>query len=65
MLGDGGLEGGVNLAEAMLQDVGEADEDRKADAAELQPIDQLLEVDGACGSLVGWTFTWPAALTEK
>ena len=46
VLGDGGLEGRVNVAEAVLQDVGEADEHRQADAAELQAIDQLLEVDG-------------------
>ena len=47
VLGDGGLKGGVDLAEPMLEDVGEADEDRQADAAELQAIDQLLQVDGA------------------
>ncbi len=55
VLGDGGLEGAVNLAQPMLQDVGEPDEHRKADAAELQPVDELLQVDGRCGSLVGCT----------
>ena len=39
------LKAVVDVADAMLEDVGEADEDRQADAAELQPIDQLLEVD--------------------
>ena len=47
MLRDGALERRVDLAEAVLEDVGEADEDGKADAAELQAIDQLLEVDRA------------------
>ena len=49
VLRDGRLEGGVNLAKAMSQDVGEADQHRQADAAQLQPIDQFLEVDG-----LGW-----------
>ena len=52
VLRDGRLEGGVNLAEAMSQDVGEADQHRQADAAQLQPIDQLLEVDGV-GRILG------------
>ena len=47
VLGDGGLKRRVDLAEPVLQDVGEADEDRQADAAQLQAIDQLLQVDGA------------------
>ena len=46
VLGDGGLEGGVNVAQAMFQDVGEPNQHRKADAAELQAIDQFLQVDG-------------------
>ena len=45
VLRDRRLEGGVDIAQAVLQDVGEAHQDRKADAAELQPIDQLLQVD--------------------
>ena len=40
VLRDGGLEGVVNLAEAVLEDVGEAEQDRQADAAQLQPIDR-------------------------
>ena len=46
VLRDRRLEGRMNFAEPVPQDVGEPDEHRKADAAELQPIDQLLEVDG-------------------
>ena len=66
VLRDGGLERRVDLAEAVLEDVGEADEDGQADAAQLQAIDELLEVDGACSvSLVGCTCRCPAALTEK
>ena len=49
------LEGVVDLADAVLQDVGEAEQDRGLDAAKLEPIDQLLEVDAAAGSFVGWT----------
>ena len=47
VLGDGVLERRVDLAEAMLEDVGEAHEDRRAQPAQLQPVDQLLEVDRA------------------
>ena len=45
VLGDGALEGFVDVLEPMLQDVAEADERRQADAAQLQVIDQLLEID--------------------
>ena len=48
MLRDGAWKRRVDVAEAVLEDVGEADEHREADAAELQPIDQFLQVDGAC-----------------
>ena len=37
----------MDVAEAVLEDVGEADEDGQADAAELQAIDELLQVDRA------------------
>ena len=47
VLGDRALEGVVNLAEAVLEDVGEADQDRRAQAAQLQPVDQPLQVDAA------------------
>jgi hypothetical protein len=45
VLGDGALKRGVDIAETMLEDVGEADEHGETDAAKLQPIDELLEVD--------------------
>jgi hypothetical protein len=45
VLGNGGLKRRVDLAETVLEDVGEPDENGKADTAELQAIDQLLEVD--------------------
>ena len=41
------LEGGVDLAEPVLQDVGEADQDRHGQPAELEAIDQALQVDAA------------------
>ena len=53
MLGDRSLERLVNVLETMLQDVAKADERRKADAAQLQVIDQLLEVDRAARVLRG------------
>ena len=45
VLGDGVLERRVDLADAVLEDVGEADEDRGAQAAQLEPVDQLLQID--------------------
>ena len=39
-------EGVVDLADAMAEDVGEAQQDRQLDAALLELIDQFLEVDG-------------------
>ena len=53
VLADGGLEGFVDLADAMAEDVGEAKQDRQLDAALLQLIDQLLQVDGLLGAFVG------------
>ena len=47
VLGDRRLEGVVDLADPVAEDVGEADQDRQLDAAELQVVDQLLQVDGA------------------
>ena len=49
VLRDGGLEGGVNLTQPVPEDVGEANQHRQADASKLQPIHQLLEVDGVRG----------------
>ena len=51
MLADGGLKGAVQLAQPVLQDVGEANQDRQVDAAEDERIDQLLQVDRASGIL--------------
>ena len=47
VLADGALKRRVNLAEPVLEDVGEAEQDRGAQAAQLEPIDQALEVDAA------------------
>ena len=47
VLGDRRLKGVVDVAEPVPQDVAEPDEQRKADAAQLQVIGQLLEIDGA------------------
>ena len=46
------VEGLVDLADAMAQDVGEAEQDRQLDAAVLQLIDEFLQVDGLLGMLV-------------
>ncbi len=46
MLVDGRLESVVDVAEPVAQDVAEANQDRQADAAQLQVIDELFEVDG-------------------
>jgi hypothetical protein len=51
VLSDGRLEGRVNLAETVPQDVGEAEEDGSAEAAELEAIDQALQIDPS-----GWVF---------
>ena len=50
----------------MAEDVAEADQDRQADAAQLQVIDQLLQVDRPVAA-PSWraTRTWPLAPTEK
>ena len=45
VLADGALKRRVDVGEPLLDDVGEADEHRQADAAELQPVDEFLEVD--------------------
>jgi len=65
VLGDGSGKRGVNVFETMFQDVGEADEDGKADAAQLQAIDQLLEVDRALGILRRMHLHVTLPLTEK
>ena len=45
--------------EPLPQDVAEADQDRQADAAQLQVIDELLQIDRRSGSFVACTRTWP------
>ena len=63
---DRALEGVVDVAQAMLQDVGEAHQDGQRDAAHLQAIHQLLEVDRtARASFVGCTSTCPFSPIEK
>ena len=53
MLGDGVLECLMHLAQAMLQNFAEADQDGQRDAAQLQVVDQLFEIDAARGVLIG------------
>ena len=65
VLVDRALESAVDLAEPVLEDVGEADQDRHREAAQLQAIDQPLQSTLRPGSLVGWTCRWPCSLTEK
>ena len=43
----------MDLADAVAEDVGEAEQDRQLNAAGLELIDQFLEVDGLFGVLVG------------
>ena len=43
----------MDLGQPMLQDIGEADQDGQIDAAHLQPVDKLLQVDRPLGVLVG------------
>src|SRR5688572_31191362 len=45
VLADGALERRVDVSQPVLDDVGEADEHGETDAAELQPVDELLQVD--------------------
>ena len=53
VFGDGGFEGFVNFADAMAQDIGEAQQDRQLNAAVLQLVDERLQVDGLVGAFVG------------
>ena len=46
VLRDGGLEGVVDVAEPVAEDVAEADEHRDLDPAQHQVVGELLEVDG-------------------
>ncbi len=53
VVGDGAGKRPVNLGQTMLQDVGKTDQDGQVDPAHLQPVDQLLQVDGAIGVFAG------------
>ena len=58
MLVDGLLKGRLDLRQAMLENVAEADQDRQVDAADLQPVDKLLQIDrSAWDPCRGWTQT--------
>ena len=43
----------MDLAQAVLEDVAEADQHGRLDAPGLEPVDQLLQVDGPIGVLGG------------
>ena len=51
VLGDAPAKGCVNLAQPVLEDAGEADQDRQIDAAQLQSVDELFQIDPAIGLL--------------
>ena len=53
VLRDGRLKRAVNVGEPLPEDVAKPDQDRQADAAQLQVIDELLQVDRALGILGG------------
>ena len=53
VFGDGRLKRGVNLAQPVFQNVGEADQDGQRNTAQYQRVDQFLEVDGARRVLFG------------
>jgi hypothetical protein len=43
----------MHFAEPVLNNVGEADQDRQSDSAPLQSVDQLLEIDAPVGLFLG------------
>ena len=47
VVGDRVLESLVHVAQPVLQDIGEADQDRKGDPAQLQLLDEFFQVDAA------------------
>ena len=56
----------VNLAQAVLQNAGEADQNRQIDAAQLQPVDELLQIDGRAGIFGRMErMTCPSSLIRK
>src|SRR6185503_1456232 len=65
VLRDGAVKRRMDVAETMLEDVGEPDKHGKADPAHLQPIDELLQVDGA-RLVLGWMdLKMPLAVNGK
>ncbi len=57
-------EGVVNLAQPVLQDLGEANQNRQRDAAQDQRVDQLLQIDER-RVLFGMDQNVPRSLIEK
>ena len=53
VLGDGVLKRLVHFPQPVLENFAEADQDRQRDAAELQIVDQFLEIEAAIRVLVG------------
>ena len=53
VLTNGKVKGLVQLAQPMFDDVGEADQNRQGDAAPLECVDQLFQIDAA-GGFFGW-----------
>ena len=52
MLADGGLKRTVNFTQPVLQNLAEAEQDRRLNAAKHELIDQFLQIDAACAILV-------------
>ncbi len=65
LLGHRRLKGAVNFAQAMLQNIGEANQNWQIDAAQLQPIDQLLQIDRPLRILGGVHANVPIAVHRK
>src|SRR5690606_6000403 len=64
VLDDRALKGGVDLRETMLEDVGEAEQDRRAQATQLEPIDEAFEIDAA-GRILGGMDHQVALLVDR
>ena len=65
VLVDRALEGAVDLAEPVLEDVGEANQDRRARPRSCRRSTSRFRSTARAGSFVGWTCRWPCSLTEK
>ncbi len=65
VLGDRRLEGVVDVGQPVLEDVAEANEERDRDAACLQVVDELLEVDGARRIFRGVNLDVPAGVDRE